>query len=57
MQYQLFLSILVEAKFFKQISLRLGVGVGRGGGGGGGGGRKGEGIVVDSLLVNNFLYI
>ena len=32
MQYQLFLSILVEATFFKQISLRLGVGVGRGGG-------------------------
>ena len=49
MQYQLFLSILVEAKFFKQISLKLGVGVGRGG--------EGEGIVVDSLLVNNFLYI
>ena len=48
-QYQLFLSILVEATFFKQISLRLGVGVGRGG--------EGEGIVVDSLLVNNFLYI
>ena len=50
MQYQLFLSILVEAKIFQTDIIKA-----RSGGGEGGG--EGEGIVVDSLLVNNFLYI
>ena len=45
-QYQLFLSILVEAKIFQTDIIKA-----RSGGG------KGEGIVVDSLLVNNFFYI
>lgn len=49
-QYQLFLSILVEAKIFQTDIIKA-----RSGGGEGGG--KGEGIVVDSLLVNNFFYI